>query len=72
MHQLILLDQEGINMKDCSKSNEGQSSEKIDEIIDDAIENAEIRRELSDDDLDRVNGGNIIDKIIIFGGYLLR
>jgi DNA-directed RNA polymerase specialized sigma54-like protein len=57
-------------MNDQSKGNEDQSREKIDDIIDDAIENAEARRELSDDDLDEVNGGSIIDKIIIFGGYL--
>lgn len=58
-------------MNDQSKGHEDKSREKIDDIIDDAIENAEARRELSDNDLDEVNGGGLIDKIIIFGGHLL-
>jgi hypothetical protein len=57
-----------------SKNNEDQSNINIDDFIDAAIENAEARRELSDDELDEVNGGtvkDIIDKVIFFGGYLL-
>jgi hypothetical protein len=41
------------------KSNENQSRESIDDLIDDAVENAEARRELSDDELDDVAGGII-------------
>jgi hypothetical protein len=41
------------------KSNENQSHESIDDIIDDAVENAEARRELSNDELDDVAGGII-------------
>lgn len=47
------------------KSNENQSRESIDDIIDDAVENAEARRELSDEELDDVAGG------IIAGGVRL-
>jgi hypothetical protein len=49
-------------MNDLPKSNENNFSESIDIIIDDAIENAEDRRELDD-----VNEGLIIR----VGGYLL-
>jgi hypothetical protein len=54
-------------MNDLPKSNENNFSGSIDIIIDDAIENAEDRRELSDNELDDVNGGLIIR----IGGYLL-
>jgi hypothetical protein len=47
------------------KSNENQSRESIDDIIDDAVENAEARRELSDDELDDVAGGIIAGGMII-------
>jgi hypothetical protein len=60
----------GFDMDSQSKNNENQPHESIDDIIDDAVENAEIRRELSDDELDEAAGGGIIDTIIRFGGRL--
>jgi hypothetical protein len=39
------------------KEDKNQSHENIDEIIDSAIENAEARQELSEDELDEANGG---------------
>lgn len=39
------------------KEDKNQSHENIDEIIDSAVENAEARQELAEDELDEVNGG---------------
>lgn len=64
------VDYVGSNMSSQSKNNENLPQESIDDIIDDAIENAEIRRELSDDELDEAAGGGIINAIIRLGGYL--
>jgi hypothetical protein len=40
-----------------NEKNQDRDSQKIDEIIDKAVENAEARRELSEDELDDVAGG---------------
>jgi hypothetical protein len=39
------------------KEDKNQSHENIDEIIDSAVENAEARQELSEDELDEAIGG---------------
>jgi hypothetical protein len=40
-----------------SKRTDNQSHEGIDDIIDDAVENAEARKELSNDEMDEIAGG---------------
>jgi hypothetical protein len=44
-------------MNQNSKENKNQPDENIDEIIDSAIKNAEIRKELSEAELEEVAGG---------------
>lgn len=44
-------------MSNEDKNNKNQSDENIDKIIDEAVENAESRRELSENELDEVAGG---------------
>jgi hypothetical protein len=46
-----------MDMIDNSKNKENQPIEDIDEVIDDAVEKAEARKELSDGELDDVSGG---------------
>jgi hypothetical protein len=46
-----------MDMTDNSRDKENQPIEDIDEVIDDAIEKAEARKELSDGELDDVSGG---------------
>lgn len=50
-------------MSEQSKNNKNQPHGNVDDTIDEAIENAESRRELSQDDLDEVNGGFPIIRI---------
>jgi hypothetical protein len=50
-----------------SKRTDNQSHEGID----DAVENSETRRQLSDDDLEKVAVGVLKEPIIKFGGSLL-
>jgi hypothetical protein len=47
-------------MNQNSKENKNQPDENIDKTLDLAIENAEIRKELSDTELDEIAGGKII------------
>lgn len=44
-------------MSEQSKNNKKQPQKNVDEIIEEALENAESRRELSQDELDEVDGG---------------
>jgi hypothetical protein len=44
-------------MSNHSKEEKNQSHENIDEIIDSAIDNAETRKELSEAEMDEINGG---------------
>lgn len=46
-----------LDMNSENEKNQDRDSQKIDEIIDKAVENAEARRELSEDELDDVAGG---------------
>jgi hypothetical protein len=46
-------------MMDNSKSKENQPIEDIDKVIDDVVEKAEARKELSDGELDDVAGGKL-------------
>jgi bacteriocin-like protein len=46
-------------MNQNSKENKDRSDENIDETLDLAIKNAEIRKELSDTELDEIAGGKI-------------
>lgn len=45
-----------MNPENDKSNNQPLANEKIDEIIDKAIKNAEVRRELSEEDLDKVVG----------------
>lgn len=52
-------------MNSKNEENDNQPSQKNDEIIEKAVENAEVRRELSDKELDEVAGGIKISGITI-------
>lgn len=54
-------------MIDNSKNKENQPIEDIDEVIDDVVEKAEARKELSDVELDDIAGGMPIGHT---GGYM--
>jgi transcriptional antiterminator len=46
-------------MNQNSKENKNQPDENIDKVIDSAVENAEVRKELSEAELEEINGGVI-------------
>jgi ClpP class serine protease len=54
-----------IDMSNKPEENKDRLPQKIDEIIDEAVENAEARRELSNEELDEVAGGLKISGITI-------
>jgi hypothetical protein len=54
-----------LDMNSENEQDRDRHSQKIDEIIDEAVENAEARRELSEDELDDVAGGIKIGGITI-------
>jgi ribosomal protein L22 len=46
-----------LDMNSKNEQDRDRDSQKIDEVIDKAVENAEARRDLSEDELDDVAGG---------------